>query len=262
MRIEILNRTDSEINFVVRGITPGFANLLRRAMMMEVPTLAIEWVDFIKNDSALQDEILANRLGQIPLTFDKKAYNLPEECTCKGKGCSRCQVKLVLSKKGPCMVYSGDLKSRAKDVKPVFDNIPIVELFEGEELEFEAIAQLGFGREHVKWQASIVGYKNSPLVTIIPKDKNYEKYLKLCPRGHVFKVGNKIVITGIDDCTLCQKYKEISKGDEVKVEDGEDIFVFNVESVSGWKAEEVVLEALDQLEKRLKEFKKKLKKVK
>lgn len=262
MQIQILKKTDSEINFIAKGITPGFANLLRRAMMAEVPTLAIEWVDFIKNDSALQDEILANRLGQIPLTFEKKAYNLIEECSCKGKGCSRCQVKLFLSKKGPCMVYSGDLKTRAKDVKPVFENIPIVELFENEELEFEAIAQLGFGKEHAKWQASIVGYKNCRIASIIPKDKNYEKYLNLCKRNHVFKTDDKIIITGIDDCTLCQKYKEIGKGDEIKIDDEEDIFVFNVETTSGLKAEEVLFEALEQLKKRLNEFIKQLKKIK
>jgi hypothetical protein len=44
-------------------------------------------------------------------------------------------------------------------VKPVFDNIPIVELFEGEELQFEANAQLGKGKTHAKWQGAVVGYK-------------------------------------------------------------------------------------------------------
>ena len=262
MQIQTLKKTDSEIFFLVKGITPGFANLLRRAMMVEVPTLAIEWVDFIKNDSVLPDEILANRLGLIPLTFDKKAYNLKEECDCKGKGCSRCQVKLFLSKKGPCMVYAGDLRTKSKDVKPIYENIPIVELFEDEELEFEAIACLGFGKDHVKWQASVASYKNCKIATVIPKDKNYDKYLKMCERNHVFKVGEKIVITGIEDCPLCQKYKEISKGDEVRIDDSEDIFVFHVETTSGLRPEEIVLESLEQLKKRFEKFKKEVKKIK
>ncbi|MEM5773134.1 MAG: hypothetical protein QXL86_02815, partial [Candidatus Aenigmatarchaeota archaeon] len=80
------------------------------------------------------------------------------ECKCEGKGCSRCQVELILKEKGPKLVCAGDLKSKAKDVKPVFDKIPIVELFDDEELQFEATAQLGLGREHVKWQAAVVGY--------------------------------------------------------------------------------------------------------
>jgi DNA-directed RNA polymerase subunit D len=158
MKIKILRKNGAEMSFSVEGISPGFANALRRIMMTEVPTMAIEWVDFKKNDSALPDEILANRLGQIPLTFDRRAYDLPSECKCGGKGCSRCQVEIVLKEKGPKVVYSSDLKIKAKDVKPVFDKIPIVELFEDEELQFEAIAQLGLGKEHAKWQAAVVGY--------------------------------------------------------------------------------------------------------
>jgi len=162
MKIEILEQNKQEIKFAVKGITYPLANELRRIMISEVPTMAIEWVDFKKNDSAIPDELLANRLGQVPLTFDKKAYNIKETCdNCKGKGCSRCQVELVLKKKGPEVVYSGDMKSKAKDVQPVFDKIPLVELFEGQELQFEAIAQLGIGRNHAKWQAAVVGYKYS-----------------------------------------------------------------------------------------------------
>jgi len=158
MKIKILEKNGNEIKFSVEGLTPGFANALRRIMMTEIPTMAIEFVDFKKNGSVLPDEILANRIGQIPLTFDKKAYDLPNECKCEGKGCSRCQIELVLKKKGPCVVYAEDLKSSAKDVKPVFEKIPIIELFEGEELQFEAIAQLGLGKDHAKWQSAIVGY--------------------------------------------------------------------------------------------------------
>jgi len=159
--MKILKKSKEEIVFSVEEINYSFANELRRIMTSEVPTMAIENVDFKKNDSSLPDELVANRLGQIPLTFDRQAYNMNENCeNCKGKGCSRCQVELVLKKKGAGVVYSGDLKSKAKDVQPVFDRIPIVELFDPtDEIQFEAIAQLGSGRTHAKWQAALVGYK-------------------------------------------------------------------------------------------------------
>jgi len=160
MKIKILKKNKDEMTFVVEEINHDFANELRRIMISEISVMAIEFVDFKKNDSALPDELIANRLGQIPLTFDKKAYSMPDDCSCKGKGCSRCQIELVLKKKGPGIVYSGDLKSKAKDVQPVFDKIPIVELFEpNDEIQFEAIAQLGNGRMHAKWQSAVVGYK-------------------------------------------------------------------------------------------------------
>jgi DNA-directed RNA polymerase subunit D len=163
MKIEVLSRSESEITFVLEGVTPAFANALRRIMISEVPTMAIEFVDFLKNDSVLKDEVLANRLGLIPLTFDRKAYSLPAECECEGKGCSRCQVKFSLSAKGPCMVFASDLTFKDPSVKPVYEKIPIVELFENEELELEGVAQLGLGKDHAKWQAAIVGYKNKLL---------------------------------------------------------------------------------------------------
>jgi len=161
MKIKILKQNKNEVSFVVEEINHNFANELRRIMISEVSTMAIEFVDFKKNDSSLPDELVANRLGQIPLTFDRKAYNINATCdNCDGKGCSRCQVELVLKKKGVGIIYSGDLKSKAKDVQPVFDKIPIAELFDPtDEIQFEAIAQLGNGRTHAKWQAAVVGYK-------------------------------------------------------------------------------------------------------
>jgi DNA-directed RNA polymerase subunit D len=261
MRIEILEKTDSEIKFLVEGIRPGFASALRRIVMGEIPTMAIEWVDFRKNDSVVNDEIIAHRLGLIPLTFDPKAYNLPNECSCKGKGCSRCQVKLVIKKKGPGMVYSGDLKSTAKDVRPVYDNIPIIELFDGEELELEAIAQLGFGKVHAKWQGGIVGYKNKAEITI---DKNLEpklEHLEICPTN-VFDIDrNKLVVSKPLDCILCMQCVEATEN-KIKVKPIEDTFIFNIESVSGWPIEDLITKSMEILEKKLKNFEKELKKVK
>ena len=85
---------------------------------------------------AIQNEIRNRR-------FNQKLYDMKDGCKCNGKGCSRCQVTIALKKKGPCMVYSGDFKLSDKEVKPIHDKIIIVELMEGQELEFEATAQLG-----------------------------------------------------------------------------------------------------------------------
>lgn len=159
MKVDVLSQKGPEMKFSVQGVKPSFASALRRIMISEIPTMAIEFVDFKKNDSALPDEVVANRMGLIPLTFDEKAYSLPGECKCEGKGCSNCQISLVLKKKGPAVVYSGDLKSTDKSVKPVHDKIPITELFESQEIQLEAIAQLGRGRDHAKWQGAVVGYR-------------------------------------------------------------------------------------------------------
>lgn len=160
MKVDVLSKSGSEMKFSVEGVKPSFASALRRVMISEVPTMAIEFIDFKKNDSALNDEIVANRMGLIPLTFDEKAYRMTADCKCEGKGCSSCQVTLVLKKKGPGVVYSGDMKSTDKSVRPVYDKIPITELFDDQEIQLEAVATLGRGRDHAKWQGAVVGYKS------------------------------------------------------------------------------------------------------
>jgi DNA-directed RNA polymerase subunit D len=199
------------------------------------------------------------------LKFERNVYELPNECKCEGKGCSRCQVRFVLKKKGPCVVYSGDLKSKNKDVYPVFDNIPIIELFENEELELEAIAQLGFGKEHAKWQASLASYKNMPSISIDVRKCKGEKCGKCvakCVRKVLKLENGKIVITDEKTCNLCMQCVEVCPEGAIKVEALEDTFIFNVETTSGLTPEEVVLEAVEALEKKIKEFAKEVKKIK
>lgn len=261
MKVEVYDKTDSEIKFGIEGVKPSFASALRRIMLSEVPTMAIEWVEFKKNDSALPDEIVANRLGLVPLIFEKNGYNLPEECKCEGKGCSNCQVKLTMKKKGPAVVYSGDLKSTAKDVKPVYEKIPITELFEGQEIQFEATAQLGKGRRHAKWQAAIVGYQNKPVVVVTKEAENKTDIAKICP-ANVFDVkGNKLVAARPEECILCNACVEASDG-KVKVEGDENSFTFTAETTSGLKPEEIVSTAAEILENKMSEFSKQIKKLK
>ena len=95
-----------------RKVPVAYLNTIRRFMMEEVPVMAIEDVEFKKNSSVLYDEIIAHRLGLLPLSTDFKSYTLPEKCSCKGEGCARCQLKLTLKGKGPGTVYASDIKTK------------------------------------------------------------------------------------------------------------------------------------------------------
>ena len=121
MQLKLLNKKEDKVIFLITDTEAYIVNALRRIIIEEVPTMAIEDVTFIKNQSALYDEIIAHRLGLIPLTTDLKSYNLPSECKCKGKGCAQCQLKMVLEAKGPCTVYAENIKS-----KYVIDSIKIL----------------------------------------------------------------------------------------------------------------------------------------
>ena len=176
MNIEIREKDDERAVFVVEGVDDTFINTIRRICLVEIPTLAIEDVNIYKNDAKMFDEVLAHRLGLIPIVTDLDSYVMPSECDCES-GCQHCRVSFLLKEKceegnDSKIVYSKDLKSDDPAVKPVYDTIPIVRLREGEEVELEAIAELGLGSEHAKWQATTTcGYKYYPIVVDFEESK-------------------------------------------------------------------------------------------
>ena len=260
MEVKILEKNDEKMKFIVEDINSALAGELRRIMMMEIPTLAIEWVDFRKNDSVLWDEIIASRLGLIPWKYNTKFYNFKSECKCGGKGCTHCQVTLKLKKKGPSMVYSGDLVPSDKEVIPVYDKIPIVELTEDQELEFEAIGELGLGKEHAKWQASVVGYRAIPKITI-GKSGNSSEYAERCPKDVFLFKDKKLKAERVLECNMCLQCVDLSKG-AIKIEANENEYLFKVETTCGLKPEEIFLKSIEILNGKLDDFLKDLRRLK
>ena len=246
MNVKILSKSQHRVKFLLEKSNPAFANALRRIMKSEVPTMAVEFVDFEENTSGMFDELVAHRIGLIPLTFDGDVYNIKADCKCGGKGCSKCEVTLDLEKTGPCTVRSGDMKSTDESVQPQDKDIPIVDLLEGQRLKFEAVAQLGLGIEHIKWQSANVGYQYMPIVKV---NQNADpKIVDICPT-HVFeKKDGKLKVVAEDRCTLCMRCVEVSEG--VSVSSDDTVFVFDVESVSGLTAKEIVNKSLDIMEER------------
>ena len=93
------NVTENQIRFRLKNVSTAYANTLRRIIIAEVPTMAIEFVNIRENTSPLHDEFLSHRLGLIPLnstTVD--SFNFPLECTCMDTSevCPVCSVKFVL----------------------------------------------------------------------------------------------------------------------------------------------------------------------
>lgn len=251
MQIKILEKNDVKLKFILEGTDFAFANALRRVMSGEIPVMAVEDVDFEENTSGLFDEAVAHRLGLIPLTFDPKLYRTKDECKCNGKGCSNCEVTLVLEKQGPCVVRAGDMKSTADDVRAADPGMPVAELLEKQRLRFSAVAQLGFGKDHAKWQAAIAGYQNLPAVRV-NAEKASTDIVDICPT-HVFeKRDGKARVANEAACILCMRCVEASEGVAVKAD--ENAFIFTVESVSGLKPQQIVETALDVLEQKAEDF--------
>ena len=78
MDLQILQKENNKIIFLLKGIDYTYANTIRRTMLSRVPSLAIKEIYFTKNSSALFNEMIAHRLGLIPLLTDLQSYELQE----------------------------------------------------------------------------------------------------------------------------------------------------------------------------------------
>ncbi len=81
MKVRVLEETPQRIRVLIEDAPLAFVNALRRAAYTMVPVMAIDYVEIIDNNTVLYDEIIAHRLGLIPLDSREalKKYVRPEE---------------------------------------------------------------------------------------------------------------------------------------------------------------------------------------
>ena len=262
VEVRVVEKTDLTMRLIIRGVDVAFLNALRRIMLAEVPSMAIDEAVVIENSSMLHDEILAHRLGLIPLKTDLDTYNLPEECPCKSElGCNLCRVVLTLdveATEGTKTVYSRDLVPENPDIKPVSDNIPIVKLAPDQKIRLEAYARLGRGKAHAKWQpVSMCTYKHLPKIKIDAKRCDAcGECVKICPKKILVDVGKRIETRNIIECTLCQDCVDACplSPPAIDVASDENAFVLDVESTGALPVERILLEALKILDEKFDEF--------
>jgi DNA-directed RNA polymerase II subunit RPB3 len=184
------------IKFELSNTDASMANALRRIIIAEVPTICIDRVDVFENTTVLPDEVIAHRLGLIPLRSDRpmKMWNYEHICTCE-EGCNNCQAKLTLDvcyepdldNGDDDLIYTVTSKSinvlTPEDTQPSLsvvhfssndeelqsyeDGITIVKLGQNQRLKVVMHAIKGIAKEHAKW---------SPVATCAMK---YDAIVKL-----------------------------------------------------------------------------------
>jgi len=264
LEVKIVDKNDFSVRLIIEDVDSTFMNSLRRIMIAEVPSMAIDEVVVIENSSMLHDEILAHRLGLIPIKTDLDSYNLPEECSCKSElGCNLCRASLTLdteAKDSVKTVYSGDLKAENPNIRPVSEKTPIVKLAPDQRLKLEAYARLGKGQKHAKWQpVSVCAYKHFPKVKINEKEcDSCGKCVNICPKRviSISEGGKKLELRKVIDCTVCRDCVDVcpKSPPAVEVSWDKDVFVLDVESTGALPVERIVNEAIKILDRKFESF--------
>jgi DNA-directed RNA polymerase subunit D len=213
---------------LMQGVSDIFANTIRRLILEEVPTLAVEDVEIKDNNSALYDEMLALRLGLVPIKTDLSSYRLPkneEELKEKSARCTL-QLRLKSTKKG--YLYAGDVQSSDPKCTFVYPTMPITKILSKQKIDVTLTAVMGQGKDHVKWSPGWAFYKHEPVVKL-GAVVNAALVVQKCSDGVFTLKGNKLELNNdkIYESNLLDYYATLDDG--IKVSSTDNI-VFSVES--------------------------------
>lgn len=221
LHIEVRNLNLEELVLDVKGIDAPIANAIRRILISEIPTIAIENCIFYQNTSVIPDEVLAHRLGLIPINVDADLFSYKSEDE-EANEFNSVKFKLHIicpNNKEFINIYSRDLKwipqgnqgSRIIDAKSVHPDILIAKLKQGQEIEIDLICTKGIGKTHAKWSpVSTAYYRLIPDIKITKsndiKNEKAEKLVKLCPVG-VFDIEDSgyAYVKDSRKCTMCRE---------------------------------------------------------
>ncbi|KAF7288661.1 Mechanosensitive ion channel protein [Mycena chlorophos] len=193
--VRIRQLAKDRVNFVLENVDLAFANSLRRVMMADLPTVAIDLVEFEENTTVLPDEFIAHRLGMVPLLSSNcdEAMRYTRDCTCLS-ACQYCSIQLKLDvachsnntmdvtsnhlEVVPYAEFGDEQQGEAGDEPskrgeyfghPVGKNDPdaapvlLCKIRKGQELRVRCIAKKGIAKEHAKWSpCSAVSFEYDP----------------------------------------------------------------------------------------------------
>jgi hypothetical protein len=164
--VRIVEEDGVRSRFIVGGVDFGVANALRRALMSEVDIMAIDRMDVHASTSMMNDELLFNRLGLIPLCCSSQtvldSYRLPAECDCEERQCPRCaagfRLKACNQTDETIEVTSHDLVPLQPHVRPIGTRILIANLGKGQEVDLTLYAYKSNVRRenNAKWNPTTV----------------------------------------------------------------------------------------------------------
>lgn len=270
-----------ELEFDIIGCYPSIANAFRRLMISEVPSMAIEKVFIYNNTSIIQDEVLAHRLGLIPLRADPRLFEYKTDDTVD-EGTEHdsltFELKLKCTRRKDAnntssfdgmyknhSVYSGQIKWLPKgkqatlykedEVGSIHDDILINKLRPGHELDLKLVAVKGIGKDHAKFSPVATAYYRLLPDIQLRRDVTGDdaKLLQSCFSPNVIGIdeaGRAFVKDARYDSCSRNVYRYPHLCDAVQMDRIRDHFIFTIESVGALKPDVIFLEAVKNLKKK------------
>eukprot|EP00736_Rhodelphis_marinus_P001137 Rmarinus@m.3736 len=279
LKIDVISLNDDQIVFDFVGIDAPIANALRRILLSEVPTMAIEKVIVKDNTSIVPDEIFAHRIGLIPLKVDPRLFEYIEEeeetesDTLVFKIDVSCKRRPGVPDDAPeeekyerSRVLSGDLEwvpqgdqadRFPEGIGPVHDDIVLTKLRPGQSVKVELHAYKGIGKQHAKW--SPVCTASYRLLPVIELDRDFvddeaEVLVSSCPMKvfdyEDFGASKRAVVARPRDCTVCRECVRHDWSTGVKLMRQRDHFIFSIETTGALPPEVLFREAIGVLVKK------------
>ena len=277
MKVKVLKMEDYYAQVEFKDVDYSFVNSIRRSLVSMVPCLALHEIDFhmgslgsyvdeesgeekeYESISAMFNEIIAHRLGMLPVPTDKKTVEAFGNAI--NDDSKQPDIMYSLHKQGPCTVYSGDLEPVNGDDSLIIpeSNVPIVKLAEGQAILIYAKAKMGVASMHTKWQCAVAPrFYQAPTVTV-SSGKGSKAVLDAVGKDKFKKKGSNHVIT--DPVIAHQALKDLEKlwNDEdaqkaMEVTTKTDHFVFEFETNGAMKAKLALEQALETFNTHCNEF--------
>ncbi|KAI3604993.1 dna-directed rna polymerases i and iii subunit rpac1 [Moniliophthora roreri] len=281
LRVEVKRLSNRTTEFDLVGVDASIANAFRRILLAEVPTVAIERVYVWDNTSVIQDEVLAHRLGLIPLNIDPSLMDFrgpddppTDRNTMVFKADFYCQKNPAFkptpnTTPKPKEMYinheflaehlvwhpAGEQESAIEDGPrpgPTNGKIVLAKLRPGQGVNLEVHAVKGVGKDHAKFNpVATASYRLHPYIKITkPIPTHRAEDFKKCFSPDVVKINPRtkeasIDLRGMRNDTMS---REVLRDPEFKdcAELGRirDWFIFSVETESAYKPEMLMNEAI------------------
>lgn len=282
-KIKIVKYNSMEMEFDLIGIQASIVNAFRRILLSDVPSMAFEKVFIYNNTSIVQDEVLAHRLGLIPLKADPRQFIFrqpddeegSEVDTLKFELKIRCSWNREASERDPISVKQVNTKVHSshinwlpigsqvsmykpKDVGPIHGDILISKLVPGQEIDIQLHAIKGIGRDHAKFSpVATAFYRLLPEITLTRDIEGEQAYkLQKCFSPGVIglqKTKSGSVKAFVNDARYDTCSRNVFRHDDLKdsviLERVKHHFIFSIESVGALPPDTLFIESIQTLRK-------------